>query len=299
MSRRRRRAWIGKLNARTPRINEHAHTLLKTIFATAVQDELLDRNPCRERMRKPVRHIGEPATLDELALLVAAMPERLRLMIELADSVRVVAFPPHIGEAIKDHLRMHAQWGKDGLLSPTTHGEQYRAPTFHQASSEGQGGCWAARPAFPRPPAHRSHLGGCVRRHPGRTHAALGPLDRLGGTGLPARRPRLRTSGSPRTRICGHWHNLTSPGATGQRREALYLAGSGPVGEDLKRRGLRYVGHSCWFSWRSRCAEGARFPPCSLGLAGRQVVVMASAAASASARASAASTSAYSAAATA
>ena len=39
---------------------------------------------CRERMRKPVRHIGEPATLDELALLVAALPERLRLMIELA-----------------------------------------------------------------------------------------------------------------------------------------------------------------------------------------------------------------------
>ena len=52
------RAWIGKLNARTPRINEHSYALLKTIFATAVQDELLDRNPCRERMRKPVRHIG-------------------------------------------------------------------------------------------------------------------------------------------------------------------------------------------------------------------------------------------------
>ena len=31
------------------------------------------------------------------------------------------------------HLRKHAQWGKDGLLFPTTHGEQYRAPTFHQA----------------------------------------------------------------------------------------------------------------------------------------------------------------------
>lgn len=78
------RAWIGKLNPKTSRLNEHAYALLKTILATAVQDELLDRNPCRERMRKPVRHIGEPATLDELALLVAAMPERLRLMIELA-----------------------------------------------------------------------------------------------------------------------------------------------------------------------------------------------------------------------
>jgi len=45
------RAWVGILNAKTPRINEHAYALLKTIFATAVQDELLDRNPCRERMR--------------------------------------------------------------------------------------------------------------------------------------------------------------------------------------------------------------------------------------------------------
>ena len=200
------RAWIGKLNARTPRINEHAYALLKTILATAVQDELLDRNPCRERMRKPVRHIGEPATLDELALLVAAMPERLRLMIELAawcalrfgevaelrrgdvdlkngeirvsravqwvdgkkivaapkaDSVRVVAFPPHIGEAIKEHLRKHAQWGKDGLLFPTTHGEQYRAPTFHQAYFR------KAREAAGRPNLRFHDL-----RHTGATMAA-------------------------------------------------------------------------------------------------------------------------------
>jgi len=56
------RAWIGLLNPKTPRLNEHAYAVLKEIFATAVQDELLDRNPCRERMRKPVRHIGEPAT---------------------------------------------------------------------------------------------------------------------------------------------------------------------------------------------------------------------------------------------
>ena len=62
------RGWVGGLNRKTPRLNEHVYALLKTIFATAVQDELLDRNPCRERMRKPMRHIGEPATLDELAL---------------------------------------------------------------------------------------------------------------------------------------------------------------------------------------------------------------------------------------
>ena len=200
------RAWLGRLNPRTPRLNEHAYALLRTIFATAVQDELLDRIPCRERLRKPVRRIGEPATLEELAVLVAAMPPRLRLMIELAawcalrfgevaelrrgdvdlrngviritravqwvdgekivaapkaDSVRVVAFPPHLAEAIKDHLRNHAQWGPDGLLFPTTRGEQYRAPTFHQAYFR------KAREAAGRPNLRFHDL-----RHTGATMAA-------------------------------------------------------------------------------------------------------------------------------
>jgi integrase len=220
------RAWVGMLNAKTPRINEHAYALLKTIFATAVQDELLDRNPGRERMRKPVRHIGEPASLDELALLVAALPERLRLMIELAawcalrygevaelrrgdidlkngvirvtravqwvdgvkivaapkaDSVRVVAFPPHLGEAIKDHLKTHAQWGKDGLLFPTTHGEQYRSPTFHQAYFS------KAREAAGRPDLRfhdLRHTGATLAAASGATLAEL--MQRLGHTTVSA-----------------------------------------------------------------------------------------------------------------
>ena len=220
------RSWVGMLNAKTPRLNEHAYALLKTIFATAVQDELLDRNPCRERMRKPVRHIGEPASLDELALLVAALPERLRLMIELAawcalrfgevaelrrgdidlkngviritravqwvdgmkivaapkaDSVRVVAFPPHLGEAIRDHLKNHAQWGKDGLLFPTTHGEQYRAPTFHQAYFR------KAREAAERPDLRfhdLRHTGATLAAASGATLAEL--MQRLGHTTVSA-----------------------------------------------------------------------------------------------------------------
>ena len=220
------RSWVGMLNAKTPRLNEHAYALLKTIFATAVQDELLDRNPCRERMRKPVRHIGEPASLDELALLVAALPQRLRLMIELAawcalrfgevaelrrgdidlkngvvrvtravqwvdgmkivaapkaDSVLVVAFPPHLGEAIRDHLKNHAQWGKDGLLFPTTHGEQYRAPTFHQAYFR------KAREAAERPDLRfhdLRHTGATLAAASGATLAEL--MQRLGHTTVSA-----------------------------------------------------------------------------------------------------------------
>jgi len=59
------------------------------------------------------------------------------------------------------HLRKHAQWGKDGLLFPTTHGEQYRAPTFHQAYFR------KAREAAGRPDLRFHDL-----RHTGATLAA-------------------------------------------------------------------------------------------------------------------------------
>jgi hypothetical protein len=39
------------LNAKTPRINEHA--LLKTIFVTAVKGELLDRTPAENGCESP------------------------------------------------------------------------------------------------------------------------------------------------------------------------------------------------------------------------------------------------------
>lgn len=78
-----------------------------------------------------------------------------------ADSVRVVAFPPHIGEQIRDHLRNHAQWGKDGLLFPTTNGEQYRPPTFLKSYFR------KAREAAGRPDLRFHDL-----RHTGATMAA-------------------------------------------------------------------------------------------------------------------------------
>ncbi len=78
------RSWLRTLNPGTPRLNHHAYVLVKGILATAVEDQLLAANPCREKVRRPARTIGEPATLQELAMLVAALPERLQLMVELA-----------------------------------------------------------------------------------------------------------------------------------------------------------------------------------------------------------------------
>ena len=60
----------------------HVYTTLRTILNTAVtDDELLDKNPAYLRgagVRSSHRQV-KPASLDELAVMVAAMPERRRL----------------------------------------------------------------------------------------------------------------------------------------------------------------------------------------------------------------------------
>ena len=69
------------------RTKAHVYTTLRTILNTAVtDDELLDKNPAYLRgagVRSSRRQV-KPATLDELAIMVAAMPERRRLLLLLA-----------------------------------------------------------------------------------------------------------------------------------------------------------------------------------------------------------------------
>ncbi len=76
------RSWWAELNPATPTQNAHAYALLKAICATAVDDDLLVSNPCRVRGAGQARRVSrtEPATLDELTTLIAALPERYRLM---------------------------------------------------------------------------------------------------------------------------------------------------------------------------------------------------------------------------
>lgn len=81
------RTWFATLADSTgPTARAHSYQLLRTILHTAVGDELLAANPCRIRgagqTKRAVRIT--PATLDELATIVAAMPARYRLMVLLA-----------------------------------------------------------------------------------------------------------------------------------------------------------------------------------------------------------------------
>lgn len=72
------RVWHSRLDPRTPAQRAQAYALLRAILSTAVADEIVAANPCRTRgagMAPRSRRV-EPATLDELALLVEHMPER-------------------------------------------------------------------------------------------------------------------------------------------------------------------------------------------------------------------------------
>jgi len=80
------RRWYVYQPTATPTARAHAYGLLKGICATAVADEHLAANPCRIRAAGTSKRVHKirPATLPELEALVAAMPERLRLLVLFA-----------------------------------------------------------------------------------------------------------------------------------------------------------------------------------------------------------------------
>jgi integrase len=80
------RHWHAGLGADHPTRNAHAYALLHAVCATAVQDEVLDANPCRIRAamqtkRKHDVNVLTPAEVDRLA---AEMPAELRASVILA-----------------------------------------------------------------------------------------------------------------------------------------------------------------------------------------------------------------------
>ena len=80
------RDWHATTLTDKPTMRSHAYSLLRTIMASAVNDELLDANPCRivGAGRAKRVHKIRPASVEELAVLTAEMPEKLQLMVTLA-----------------------------------------------------------------------------------------------------------------------------------------------------------------------------------------------------------------------
>jgi integrase len=80
------RTWHAGMGNGTPTLRAHAYGLLRTILGSALDEELVRTNPCHVRGASSTRRAKtiRPATLDELAALVEAMPEKYRLMVLLA-----------------------------------------------------------------------------------------------------------------------------------------------------------------------------------------------------------------------
>ncbi len=80
------RDWHAHMGNRTPTLRAHCYSLLRAILTTAVEDGLVPANPCHIRGASNVKaiHKIQPASLPELEALVAAMPDRYKVMTLLA-----------------------------------------------------------------------------------------------------------------------------------------------------------------------------------------------------------------------
>jgi len=80
------RAWHALTGTATPTLRAHAYGLMRTILGTAEGDGLVASNPCHIRAGGNAKRVHKvrPLSLDELGVLVEAMPERQQAMTLLA-----------------------------------------------------------------------------------------------------------------------------------------------------------------------------------------------------------------------
>ena len=80
------RAWHAEQGQATPTATAHAYALLRTILSSAVDDDLIPANPARIRGASQTKrlHRIEPATLQQIQVIIDNLPERYGLMILLA-----------------------------------------------------------------------------------------------------------------------------------------------------------------------------------------------------------------------
>ncbi|MGV8965964.1 MAG: tyrosine-type recombinase/integrase [Cellulomonas sp.] len=79
------RAWHAQLLTSKPTERAHVYALFRTIMNTAWREDLITSNPCRVEGAAATHRakVIRPATLPELAILVAKLDERWRLMVLL------------------------------------------------------------------------------------------------------------------------------------------------------------------------------------------------------------------------
>jgi integrase len=84
------RAWIANLAPSKPGAAPSAYRLLRAILNTAVEDEVIPRNPCRVKGAGSDRAVERvPPTVGEAEALMMAMPEHLRAAVMIACAVPI------------------------------------------------------------------------------------------------------------------------------------------------------------------------------------------------------------------
>ncbi|MBU3684917.1 MAG: site-specific integrase [Mycobacterium sp.] len=80
------RHWFAATGGNAPTYRAHAYALLRTIMGTAVSEGRIAANPCVIRGAGSTKRVHKirPATLEEIGLIAAAMPEHQRAMVLLA-----------------------------------------------------------------------------------------------------------------------------------------------------------------------------------------------------------------------
>lgn len=78
-------AWYMRFS-KTPTEQASAYALFRTILNSAVEDELIRVNPCRVKGagKAPVKHKVQLATVEEMSTILAVMPDRYRLTVQIA-----------------------------------------------------------------------------------------------------------------------------------------------------------------------------------------------------------------------
>lgn len=228
------REWFWQMNPEHPAARKNAYVLLHSIMEHAAEeDELIDVNPVKVKGGATylVDHDVDPATLDELAVIVEHLPEDRRLMVLLSTwcalrfgevtelrrsdidlrqgivkvkrgvvhvdgevhvgdlktkaSKRDVAIPPHLHDAVRDHLNTFMT-GRDGLLFTSRNGKHLSEPAFYGTTptkTRKGSGYAAARAAAGRPDLHfhdLRHTGATMAGQDGATLSEL--MHRLGHT---------------------------------------------------------------------------------------------------------------------
>jgi integrase len=79
------RDWHARSLTAAPTLRAHSYGLLHSIMGSAVNDDLIDSNPCRVRGAGSAKRATQTvvASVEQLTEVAAAMPEHLRLMVQL------------------------------------------------------------------------------------------------------------------------------------------------------------------------------------------------------------------------